>query len=237
MPCSAFSCWPFRASLFFYVGENAVVADFRLGAGTLGMSMGLTRSQGMARLFSRPMSDINPTSVSNEVVTHESGLRLMLSSIRASESEIEQKPDQARAIVNALREVGKPVVVDMGAGITPITTALISQMNEVIVLVEPNPITVAMAKDLIKYLESHISRDHINIAVVNRTQTALQTPWHEIESQLGHEVLAIISAATELFYQSVENQTAAVLLQPNSVVGGQLTKLADEIKARIRPTR
>ncbi|MCA9887305.1 MAG: response regulator, partial [Anaerolineae bacterium] len=112
-------------------GENAVVADFRLGAGTLGMSMGLTRSQGMARLFSRPMSDINPTSVSNEVVTHESGLRLMLSSIRASESEIEQKPDQARAIVNALREVGKPVVVDMGAGITPITTALISQMNEV----------------------------------------------------------------------------------------------------------
>ncbi|MCA9892751.1 MAG: response regulator [Anaerolineae bacterium] len=218
-------------------GENAVVADFRLGAGTLGMSMGLTRSQGMARLFSRPMSDINPTSVSNEVVTHESGLRLMLSSIRASESEIEQKPDQARAIVNALREVGKPVVVDMGAGITPITTALISQMNEVIVLVEPNPITVAMAKDLIKYLESHISRDHINIAVVNRTQTALQTPWHEIESQLGHEVLAIISAATELFYQSVENQTAAVLLQPNSVVGGQLTKLADEIKARIRPTR
>lgn len=218
-------------------GENCLVTDFRLGAGTLGMSMGLTRSQGMARLFSRPLSDINPTSVSNEVVTHESGLRFLLSSIHANESEIEQKPDQARAILSALREVGKPVVVDMGAGISPMTTALLSQMSEIIVLVEPNPITVAMAQDLIRYLESQISRDHISIAVVNRAQTTLQTPWHEIEAQLGHDVLAIISAATEMFYQAIENQTAAVMLQPNSVVSGQFTKLADELKTRIRPTR
>lgn len=217
-------------------GEHCFATDYRLGSGTLGLNLGLTRSQGMARMFGRPITEINGAAVTSEMVTHQSGLRLLLSSCRIQEMEIKQPPEVAVAILKAIREVAKPVVVDLGPGITPTTSALLSELDEIIVIVEPNPITITMAQELLKHIESHADRERISIAVLNRSQSSIQTPWHEIESQLGREVRAIISAAPELSFQAIENQTPAVMLQPGSVIGGQYTKLAEEIKTRIRPT-
>ena len=85
--------------------ESTVLADFRPGQGTVGLALGFGRSTGMANLLSRPPSEITAQAVERELVTHSSGLRLLLSSGRPKESLMSVSPDCAATIVQHLRSL------------------------------------------------------------------------------------------------------------------------------------
>jgi pilus assembly protein CpaE len=181
--------------------ENPVVADFRLGNGTLGLLMGLGRSQGMANVLSKPTSEIRPASIEPEVVAHQTGLRALLSSARPKEAQINAAHESVLAIVRGLREIGKPAVFDLGSGYNQFVSRLQKEMDKLILVVEPNRVSLTVARELIIEL-SQDGQARINIVVVNRAQSSLQTPWHEVEQILGQELRAIISAAPELTFQA-----------------------------------
>src|SRR5436309_345364 len=67
-------------------GENPIVADFRLGAGSMGLSIGFGRSQGMANVLTKPAAEIRPKMIEGELAVHQSGLRTLLSSVRSKEA-------------------------------------------------------------------------------------------------------------------------------------------------------
>jgi DNA-binding response OmpR family regulator len=222
------------ATALMAMNEQPVIADFRPGQGSMGLMLGMGRSQGMARLLTKPAAEINPRSVEHELITHQSGLRALLSSSRPKESQLTYSDETALAIVGALRVVGRPAIFDLGSGLNLLTAKLQSEMSKVIVVVEPNPVTVAMAKEIIQDIETESGSGRVIIVVVNRSQSSLQTPWHEIENSLGREIKAIISAAPELAFQANQNSVPIVALQPNAVIAGQYTKLAEIMKPGIR---
>lgn len=217
--------------------NNPIVADFRLGNGSMGLALGAGRSQGMARLLAKPATEINAKIVEGDLGQHQSGLRMLVSSANPREAQVEFHPDTAKAIVTHLRAVGNPVVLDLGAGLNPRLMPALTELDKLLVVVEPNGVTLNMARELTQELEGVVGAGRINVMVLNRTQSSLQTPWHEVESTLGREVKAIISAAPELAFQAMENMTPMVLLQPNAIVSSQFIKLADEIKSGIRSGR
>src|SRR3990172_107620 len=77
--------------------EPTILSDFRLGQGTLGLSLGFGRSTGVANLLSRPTAEITARAVESELVTHSSGMRLLLSSARPKETLLNVTPDSAAA--------------------------------------------------------------------------------------------------------------------------------------------
>ena len=99
-------------------------------------------------------------------------------------------------------------------------------------VVEANSIALSMAAEQLHEIDNLIGGGRISVVVINRAQSTL--PWHEAENRLNREVKAIISAAPELSFQALESQTPMVLMQPTAMVSGQFTKLADEMKSRIR---
>jgi Flp pilus assembly CpaE family ATPase len=106
-------------------------------------------------------------------------------------------------------------------------------MEKIILLVEPNSVTLSVARELLHELAGD-GGGRVNVVVVNRAQSSLQTPWHEVEHILGQEIRAIISSAPELAFQASEAGMPMVLFQPNSIVASQITKLADDMNAKIR---
>jgi len=215
-------------------GEQPILVDFRLGVGSLGVSMGFARSQGLARLLQKGESAINPQAVEGELVTHQSGLRLLLSTSNPQENQIQYDTNTALSIVRNLRTMAQPLVADLGSGLTDIARATLSEFDRIIVIVEPNKTTLSMAQNLIQEMESQTGAGRLNVVVVNRAQSSLQTPWHEVENMLGRDVKAIISSAPELAFQASENGVSMVQMQPNAIVSTQFIKLADEMKSRIR---
>lgn len=211
---------------------NPIVADFRLGMGSLGLSLGLGRSTGMANLLKRPATEINPSTIDEEVVVHPSGLRALLSSTRAKESMMNIPMDTANAIVREMRIIGKPSVYDLGCGFTPLLSRLQSEMDTLVLVVDPSNASLVIAKEMLQEL-GRIEKDRIYLAVVNRVQVSQQPPWHEVEHILGQDIRAIISPAPDLAFQAMEAGTPLVYYQPNAVVSSQIIKMGEEIKTRI----
>ncbi|MCU0512018.1 MAG: response regulator [Anaerolineae bacterium] len=222
------------AAALLQQGEQPVVADFRPGMGSMAAMIGLGRSQGMARILSRPAAEITPRVVEGELMAHDSGLRGLFCSTRPREIQMPIPEETALATVSALRMVGRPAVFDLGSGLSALNGRLQAEMNRLLLVVEPNPITVNMAKELIQEIETDSGSGRISIVVVNRSQSSLQTAWHDIENTLGREIKAIISAAPELAFQAVQNNLPIVLLQPNAIVAGQFARLAETMKPGIR---
>lgn len=209
------------------------LADFRLGQGTLGLSLGVTRSTGMANLLASPANEIAAQAVEREMVPHSSGLRLLLSSGRPKETLLSASPDTLAAVVQHLRALQHMVVLDLGAGLNRLTARLLPEMDQLTLVVEPNRVALTLARDMIAEMQQiGLARNQISVVMINRAQTSAQVPWQEAEQLLGHEMTAIISPAPELAFQAAEAGLPIVIFQPNSVVASQLNKLAEEIAGR-----
>ncbi len=215
-------------------GEHPVVADFRLGSGSMGLFMGLDRSHGTATLLAKPAADLRPRTVEDELATHPSGLRLLLTSTSIKEAQFSYPVETAINLIQQLRTLGRPTVFDLGTSLTPNVTRLQREMDMLILVVEPLRVSLSMARELLPQLEAaRTTPGRIHVVVVNRAQSGMQTPWHEVEQILGQEIRAIISSAPDLTFQAMQANTPMVLHQPNAIVSSQIIKLAEDLSARV----
>ncbi len=216
-------------------GEKPIVADFRLGMGTMGMSIGLGRSTGMANVLSKPVEEIRPRLIEGELATHPSGLRALLSSVRPNESALSFTPEQAIAVVRAMRTMGRPLVFDLGGGLTGLTRQLQLEMDQLVVVVDPLFVTLAMAKEMLQEIESsRPDANRIHIVVINRAASSAPPSWNEVEQLLGREIRAVISLASELVSQALQANVPAVMYQPTAIASSQMIKLAEDLHNRSR---
>jgi pilus assembly protein CpaE len=223
------------AAVHIAKGRNAVVADFRLGAGSLGLMLGFRQPTGMGNVLSKPANDVRPSAIDGEMVAHQSGLRALLSSPRPKEAQLNYPPESASAVIAHLRTIGNPVVIDLGSGLNVTSSRLQKEMDQLVLVVEPNPVAIALAREILQEINPGGPTDsRVHVVVVNRLQTSVQTPWHEVEHTLGYELRAIISGAHEQLFQAMREGTPMVLSQPAAPISTQLVKLADDLNARVK---
>jgi CheY-like chemotaxis protein len=219
--------------IFQRMGENPIVADFRLGDGSLGLFMGVgQRSLSMAKVLTKPVQDV-PYFVKNELFTHQSGLRMLLSSPDPKEALRHIQVDAAVTVISELRSLGRPAIFDLGSGYSNLINKLQQHMDKLIVLVEPSKSNLQIAQGLLHELEKE-GRARVNVAIMNRNNVAMQLPWHEVEHTLGYEMSTIISSDPDQSFQAMESGVPLVTYYPDSVVASQLRKLAESLKITVQ---
>lgn len=221
------------AAAFSLTGEAPILADFRLGSGSLGLLLGFGHSHGMANVLSKPTNEIRPALIESELAAHQAGLKALLSSARAKEAQLNYPVESALAVVRGLKTIGRPAIIDLGSSLNSITSRLQREMDQVVLVVDPMPVTLAMARETLHDLETS-GTQRIHVVVVNHTTNNLQTPWHEIEQMLGQEIRAIISAAHDQLFQATKAAVPLVISQPNAVISSQIVKLSEDLNVRIK---
>lgn len=212
-----------------------ILADFRPGQGSLGLSLGFGRSTGLANLLSRPLPELTARSVEAELVAHSGGLRLLLSSARAKEAQVVMNPDAMALILKSMRTLATAVVVDLGVGLTRSTVRLTKELDRLIIIVEPYRVALNITRDLLRELDViGVGAARTDLVLVNRAPTTAQIPWQEAEQIIGHELIAIISPASELTFQAAESGQPLVWFQPTAVIATQIGKLSEELSKRGR---
>ena len=211
-----------------------ILADIRPGQGSMGLALGFGRSSGMANLLGKQPTEINPRAIENELVTHSSGMKLLLSSARPKEAQLNINLDLVSMILKSLRGMARNVVIDLGAGLSRQSVRLAKEVDQLILVVEPSRMALNMGREMLKEFEAlGVGRNKIGLVIVNRTQSTLQVPWQEAEQILGQEMLGMISPAPELAFQAAEAGFPMVLFQPASIAATQITKLATEVGVRM----
>ena len=211
-------------------GHDVIMAELTPGQGTLGLDLDIRQSIGLMNLLTRSLKDIHLRSVDSEIFNHKTGLRLLLSSYRPRDTELEQAIPQMEAVVNNLAAMCTTVVLDLGSGLRPHPHPLLINCDSIILVVEPIHPTNLIAQALLEELETRgISRHKISLALITRERTSLQIPWQQVSNDLGCELAGIISPAPEQAHQASQTGTPLIVLHPAGLVSDQIHKMADHI--------
>ncbi|NIM95721.1 MAG: response regulator [Anaerolineales bacterium] len=217
-------------------GHDVLLAEMTPGRGTLALELNVSEPIGLHNLLTRSLKDIHLRSVDTEIFNHKTGLRLLLSSFRPRDVELEAAVPQMEAVVNNLSAMCTTVVLDLGSGVRPHTHALLQHCNRVVIVLEPIYPTNLVGQALIEELEIRgIGRHKVSMALITRERTSLQIPWQQVSNDLGLELAGIISPAPEQAHQASQVGTPLVVLHPASLISDQYHTMADHIATFLPP--
>jgi DNA-binding response OmpR family regulator len=218
-------------------GHDIILAEMNPGRGTIAYELNISNPIGLTNLLTRSLKDIHLRSVESEIVSHNSGIRLLLANSNPKESELEQAVPQMEAIVINLASMCTGLLIDLGNSFRPHVRPILKQCDHIVLIVEPVYPSNVLGQEVLESLESDgINRRKISLALVNRVRTSLQIPWRQVESDLGIELAGIVSPAPEQAHQASQGGTPLLLSAPDSLVSDQIRKLADSLAVHIRPS-
>jgi pilus assembly protein CpaE len=216
-------------------GHDVILGEMNPGQGTFAYELNISNPMGLTNLLTRSLKDIHLRSVESEIVSHNSGIRLILATSNPKESELDQAVPQMEAVVNNLASMCTSLVLDLGNNFRPYVRPLLKQCDRIVLVVEPVYPSNVLGQEVLESLESDgINRRKISLALVNRVRTSLQIPWRQVESDLGVELAGIVSPAPEQAHQASQGGTPLLLSSPDSLVSDQIRKLADNLAVHIR---
>jgi pilus assembly protein CpaE len=211
-------------------GQEVILAELNPGRGTVALDLGIPSPLGLGHLLARALKDIHLRSVDAELITHKTGLRLLLSSYRPRDTDMEQAVPQMEAIVRNLTVMCTTLLIDLGSGIRPHVKPVLQLSDRVLLVVEPVFPAPSIARALIDELHgSGISKSRMALVLVLRERTSLQIPWRQVESDLALPLAGIITPSTEQAHQASQGGMPIVTMQPDSLMADQLQKLAANI--------
>ena len=207
--------------------SDVIVAELRPGMGTLGPDMGEDNPRVLSELLSANLSDMTRQKIQEKLYTHKTGLRLLFGSIQAKDGLLMNAPALMEALVNRMSYLTPYLVLDLGAGLTPLTQKILPACNIILVLVEPVTNSVVQSRALITDLADLTgSKQNIHAIVVNRIRSDIQLNMTQMEELLGQTPLIAITPAPELLYSATRAKTTAISFRPDSLTAQQFTKLA-----------
>jgi MinD-like ATPase involved in chromosome partitioning or flagellar assembly len=215
-------------------GMDVIIAEINPGQGSMALNLGITTPTGLTALLSRSLKDIHLRSVEAELVTHNTGVRLLLSSYQPQEAELDEAVSQMETVISNLATMSDVLILDLGSGVRLFTRPLLRLCTRVVVVVEPvYPSNVIARAVLEELFSSGLERSKTSLALITRERTSLSIPWKQVEADLGIDLAGIISPAPELAQQAAQNGKPLVVLHRDTLTGDQLRKMTETISSQL----
>ena len=213
--------------------KPVTVAELRPGYGGISLRLGYPNPEGMKRLLQGSPNEINPNTLDLALITHGTGVQFLLASPHPRDAMLLDKVEHIKKMAEELPYLSRYVVLDLGSALPAATQAALPVCDEVVVLVEPSPISVHQTRDLAKDLiELGIGEGRIRMVLVNRVRSSVQLNWAQVQEDLGHKITTVFTPAPELAYQAAAANQPMVLQQPGSITTQQFEKLAALVTQR-----
>jgi CheY-like chemotaxis protein len=215
------------SALLLATKTDVIVGELRPGMGSLGPDLGEPEPKALVELLSGNEADMTRQKVKGGLFVHVSGLQLLLGSIQPKDNALVNAVSLMETLVTRLSYLAPYLVLDLGAGLTPLAQKLIGSCNLLIVLAEPVANALAQSRLLIDDLVGlGVSKANVQVVVVNRIRSDTQLTLSQIENQLGQPPVVSITPAPELIFQATRMRTPVIVARPESLTAQQFAKLA-----------
>jgi pilus assembly protein CpaE len=213
--------------------NDVIVAEFRPGQGTLSLELGFLQPEGLNRLLESNVTEMTPQTVEKELVTHNSGVQILLSPHNPSDAKYICEANTFEAIAKHLPYLAPFTLIDLGPALSPISDRVLNYCDNVIIVLEPVSHTILQSKTLIHDLiDSGFTEAQLMVVLVNRVRSSVQLSWAQVQEQLGHNITTIFTPAPELAYQASTHNIPIVIQQPDGLTTEQFYKLAEKVTQR-----
>ena len=219
------------AAIFTRSKADVALAELVPGRGTLGMDLGMANQKALVKLLSGTPSEITRDRVSNALVPHISGVKLLLASENPADVYLINQVAQYQALFEKIISLARYVVLDLDSALPPFSQKILPSCKDIVVVVEGVPNSIAHTKILMEELtKMGIRKERITVVLNHRIRSDTQLPISVVEEKLlGHPITVTITPVPELLTQAVRMQNAAILCQPDGVFTKQFMILADHV--------
>jgi Flp pilus assembly CpaE family ATPase len=135
------------------------------------------------------------------------------------------------AVLNALGASTDYVVVDLPASLSDANRAVVENSNMLALVVERDPLSVELAVQLRRAMESWNAPQPIGTIVVSRAPLRFPTSLAEIDNQLGGPALGLIPAESDLCQSAQNGSAPLVMFVSESNIALNLIALAERLAA------
>lgn len=212
---------------------DVILAEFRPGEGSLVFDMNLSKGSGLTELLNMPAAEITRQEVRDRLSPHSSNIEILTASAQPRDGVLVNNIQQFEVILSRLTFMARFIVVDLGTGINPVTQKLVSSMGEILVVTEPFDNSLQHARALIDDLVGlNVEKTRLRVVVNYRLRSEAQLSVPQVQERIKYPIEVTFTPVPELLLQAARQQTAAVIVQQDSLTTQQYATLAGKIEAR-----
>jgi pilus assembly protein CpaE len=211
-------------------GKRVILAELVPGSGSIGLQLGFAHPLGLTTLMDKSVEELDTRMVESQLTSHSTGVRMLLAPSGPRAGTLPAR--QVESVVRQLTRLTDYVLIELGSSLDEAVCAAIQQCSFVVLVAEPQRVSLMLAQAMIAELASmNVLREKIGVVLFNRAPSAASVTKATIEGLLG-EVVSVIPPAPELAFQAAEAGMPLYMMQPGSLVSGQLRDLAKLIATK-----
>lgn len=213
-----------------YADKHVALVELREGSGTIAIQLGITAAGGLQKLLERPSTHLTQEAVREHMVRHNSGLHVLLSQTTPRGLGPPLTKDHVRAILRYLSTDYDYILLDLPLAMDEATGEALRIAHEIIVTLDPNPIGMTMAQEMLDVLDQQsIGAHKARIVLINRIPAISSLNRNTVEQKLHREMICGIPPAPDLAHESAQTGRPMVVIQPQGLISQQVRLVVQSI--------
>ncbi len=215
--------------------SKVIAAEMRPGQGSWALDLNLTEPLGLVNLLGMELDDITPEAVSKELIQTNFGIKILSASNQTEKVESAAATPQLERVIDHLTNLANVLILDIGTSFHPGFNAILNKCNELIMVVEPQPVPIKRSKLLASelHLKGFGSLKTMSTVTVNRTRSDIVLNISQVEQILGYPAVMGFPPVVEQAYRAADRAVPLVAIQPDGIIAMQFNTLASQINERV----
>jgi len=215
--------------------SKVIAAEMRPGQGSWALDLNLTEPVGLVNLLSMELDDVTIEAVSKELIQTNFGIRLLSASNQTEKVECASATPQLERVIDHLANLASVIVLDIGTSFHPGFNSILNKCNELIMVVEPQPVPIKRSKLLASdlHLKGFGSLKTMSTVTVNRTRSDIVLNISQVEQILGYPAVMGFPPVVEQAYRAADRAIPLIMVQPEGIIAMQFVTLANQINERV----
>ena len=199
------------------------------------LDLNLTEPVGLVNLLSKELEDITMESISKELIQTNFGIKILSASNQTENVEYAANTPQLELTLEHLKCLATVVFLDIGTNFHPGFNAILNACNELIMVVEPQPVPIKRSKLLASelHLKGFGSVKTMSTVLVNRTRSDIVLNISQVEQILGYPAVMGFPPVVEQAYRAADRAVPLISVQPDGIIAMQFNTLASQINERV----
>jgi pilus assembly protein CpaE len=214
---------------------KVIASETKPGQGSWALDLNLTEPVGLVNLLSKELEDITMESVSKELIQTNFAIKVLSASNQTENVEYAAAIPQLELVLHHLTSLAALVFLDIGTSFHPGFNSILNLCNELIMVVEPQPVPIKRSKLLASelHLKGFGSVKTMSTVLVNRTRSDIVLNISQVEQILGYPAVMGFPPVVEQAYRASDRSIPLIAVQPDGIIAMQFNTLASQINERI----
>ena len=209
-------------------GARVALADCNLQFGDIGIMLNLAGNKTIQDLLHREADEMTPEVLDSVMVTHSSGVRVLLAPARPELAEL-FTADHMKAVLQALQRDFDYIVIDTWTTFQDLMLTVFDLAERIVLL---TTLDIPAVKNIRMFLEVcealGYSHDKLSL-VLNRADSTGGINVEDIDESLRHKVAARLVSAGPLVTASINSGVPFVISQPEAQISRNVFQVAREL--------